>query len=74
MDELRPPTALPQHVLDQAEMRAAITAHDFGTVFRLARELGKISYSKIAAECGIKPERVGQLARSQGQITTTRSC
>ncbi|WP_235968392.1 tetratricopeptide repeat protein [Streptomyces mesophilus] len=51
-------------------MRAAITGHDFGTVFRLARELGNISYSKIAAECDIKPERVGQLARGQGQITT----
>ncbi|MGW5349139.1 hypothetical protein ACWERV_01285 [Streptomyces sp. NPDC004031] len=29
-------------------MRAAITAHDIGTVFRLARELGGIRYSKIA--------------------------
>jgi hypothetical protein len=51
-------------------MRAAITAHDFGTVFRLARELAGISYSKIAAECDIKPERVGTLARGKGSVTS----
>ncbi|MFI7244380.1 hypothetical protein [Streptomyces qinglanensis] len=51
-------------------MRAAIVAHDFGAVFFLARQLAKISYSKIAAECDIKPERVGTLARGQGRITS----
>jgi tetratricopeptide (TPR) repeat protein len=51
-------------------MRAAITAHDFGTVFRLARDLAGISYSKIAAECDIKPERVGTLARGKGSVTS----
>ncbi|MFJ4687804.1 XRE family transcriptional regulator [Streptomyces sp. NPDC088789] len=50
-------------------MRAAIKSHDFGTVFRLAREAG-VSYSKIAAECDMKPERVGLLARGQGIVTT----
>ncbi|WP_257230936.1 helix-turn-helix transcriptional regulator [Streptomyces sp. UH6] len=49
-------------------MRAALRAHDFGAVFRLARERAGISYSKLAAECGIKPERVGTLARGQGRI------
>ncbi|MFI0774791.1 XRE family transcriptional regulator [Streptomyces sp. NPDC021212] len=51
-------------------MRAAIVAHDFGVVFSLARDLAKISYSKIAAECDLKPERVGTLARGQGRITS----
>ncbi|WP_413800520.1 XRE family transcriptional regulator [Streptomyces iranensis] len=51
-------------------MRAAIVAHDFGAVFSLARDLARISYSKIAAECDIKPERVGTLARGQGRITS----
>ncbi|MDX3497853.1 XRE family transcriptional regulator [Streptomyces turgidiscabies] len=51
-------------------MSAAIRAHDFGTVFRLARSEAGISYSKIAAECDIKPERVGVLARGQGSVTT----
>ncbi|MFI0724619.1 hypothetical protein [Streptomyces sp. NPDC021224] len=51
-------------------MRAAITAHDIGTVFRLARELAGISYSKIAAECDIKPERVGTPARGKGSVTS----
>ncbi|MEU5306574.1 XRE family transcriptional regulator [Streptomyces noursei] len=65
-----PPTALPRGLLDHAEMRAALAAHDFGTVFRLARSEAGISYSKIAAECDIKPERVGLLARGVGSVTT----
>ncbi|MGY5131899.1 XRE family transcriptional regulator [Streptomyces nigrescens] len=51
-------------------MRTAIATHDFGTVFRLARSEAAISYSKIAAECDIKPERVGALARGHGSVTT----
>ncbi|MEU1106529.1 XRE family transcriptional regulator [Streptomyces tibetensis] len=51
-------------------MRAALTAHDFGTVFWLARAQAGISYSKIAAECDIKPDRVGLLARGHGAVTT----
>jgi hypothetical protein len=70
MTDYQPPTALPQHVLDRPDMRAAITAHDFGKVFFLARKWGHISYSKIAAECDIKPERVGTLAKGIGAITT----
>ncbi|MER0241112.1 XRE family transcriptional regulator [Streptomyces sp. HSW2009] len=38
-------------------------------MFRIARNMG-ISYSKIAAECDIKPERVGTLARGQGRVTS----
>lgn len=49
-------------------MRHALAAHDFGTVFRLAREEAGISYQRIAAECGIKPERVGSLARGRGRV------
>ncbi|OPF77849.1 hypothetical protein VT50_0220700 [Streptomyces antioxidans] len=70
MTAYEPPTALPRALLNRADMRAAITAHDFGTVFLLARAEAKISYSKIAAECGIKPERVGALARGDGSVTT----
>nr|WTB28794.1 helix-turn-helix domain-containing protein [Streptomyces sp. NBC_00830] len=51
-------------------MQRALISHDFGTAFRLARERAGISYSKIAAECDIKPDRVGTLARGQGRITT----
>lgn len=69
MTDYEPPTALPSHTFDSAEMRAAINGHDFGTVFRLARKAG-ISYSKIAAECDIKPERVGTLARGHGRVTS----
>jgi tetratricopeptide (TPR) repeat protein len=70
MTAYEPPTALPRVLLNRADMQAAITAHDFGTVFLLARADAKISYSKIAAECGIKPERVGALARGDGSVTT----
>lgn len=70
MTAYRPPTALPHKLFERADVRDAITAHDFGTVFRLARELAGISYSKIAAECDIKPERVGTLARGRGSVTS----
>jgi tetratricopeptide (TPR) repeat protein len=70
MTTYEPPTALPPHVLDRSDVRAAIAAHDFGTVFLLARKWAAISYSKIAVECDIKPERVGALARGEGRITT----
>ncbi|MEV6809832.1 helix-turn-helix transcriptional regulator [Streptomyces sp. NPDC051132] len=68
MTVIKPPTALSPALLDLPEMREALRAHDFGTVFRLARQEAGISYSKIAAECGIKPERVGALARGQGRV------
>ena len=70
MTGYEPPTALPSTLLQRADMRAALAAHDFGTVFRLARTEARISYSKIAAECDMKPDRVGLLARGQGSVTT----
>ncbi|MET7790458.1 helix-turn-helix transcriptional regulator [Streptomyces sp900116325] len=66
----QPPTALPRDLLNDDEMQRALISHDFGTAFRLARERAGISYSKIAAECDIKPDRVGTLARGRGRITT----
>ncbi len=66
----QPPTALPRDLLDDVAVQRALADHDFGAVFRLARDRAGISYSRIAAECDIKPERVGTLARGQGRITT----
>lgn len=66
----QPPTALPPGLLNDEDMQRALRAHDFGKVFRLARERAGISYSKIAAECDIKPDRVGTLARGHGRITS----
>ncbi|WP_411135077.1 XRE family transcriptional regulator [Streptomyces sp. C10] len=70
MTAYQPATALPRDFLNREDVRTAIAAHDFGTVFRLARSEAAISYSKIAAECDIKPERVGALARGHGSVTT----
>lgn len=67
---ITPPTALPPLLLEDPEMLRAVDRHDFGTVFRLARTRAGISYSKIAAACDIKPERIGTLARGQGSVTT----
>ncbi|MFH8660994.1 XRE family transcriptional regulator [Streptomyces afghaniensis] len=64
------PTALPRDLLNDEEMRRALETHDFGTVFRRAKSHAGISYSRIAAECDIKPDRVGTLAKGQGTITT----
>ncbi|MET9035294.1 helix-turn-helix domain-containing protein [Streptomyces mirabilis] len=66
----QPPIALPQDLLDEEEIQLALSTHDFGTVFRLARTRAGISYSQIAAECDIKPERVGTLAKGRGRITS----
>lgn len=65
-----PPTALPAELLNAEEMLRALRSHDFGTVFRLARIRAGISYSKIAAACDIKKERVSGLAKGTGRITT----
>ncbi|MYS32869.1 helix-turn-helix protein [Streptomyces sp. KhCrAH-43] len=65
-----PPTALPRDLLADDGVQRALGAHDFGAVFRVARERAGISYSKIAAECDIAPGRVGTLARGQGRITS----
>ncbi|MFC8664045.1 XRE family transcriptional regulator [Streptomyces sp. NPDC057199] len=70
MTGYEPTTALPRDLLNRADMKAAITAHDFGTVFLLARSQAGITYSQIASACDIKPERVGLLARGQGSVTT----
>ncbi|MEU5364245.1 helix-turn-helix transcriptional regulator [Streptomyces sp. NPDC005925] len=63
-------TALPAAILERGAVRAALAAHDFGAVFAVAREQAGISYARIAAQCGIKPERVGALARGEGSVTT----
>lgn len=67
---IQPPTALPRDLLDDEEVQRALSTRDFGTVFRIARSRAGISYSRIGAECDIKPERVGTLAKGQGRITT----
>ena len=63
-------TAIPAHVLDRSDMRDALARHDFGEVFVIARKWAGVSYSKIGEACGIKPERVGTLARGMGSITS----
>lgn len=66
----QPPIALPRDLLDEEDVRHALSTHDFGTLFRLARSKAGFSYSQIAAECDIKPERVGTLAKGRGRITS----
>ncbi|MFH9420541.1 XRE family transcriptional regulator [Streptomyces sp. NPDC017529] len=63
-------TALPCGFLEREDVADALAAHDFGTVFRLAKDAIGISYSRIAAACDIKPERVGTLARGVGRIAS----
>jgi tetratricopeptide (TPR) repeat protein len=65
-----PTAALPPHVLERRDVCEALARHDFGRVFALARKWGGISFSKIAESTGIKPERVGSLAKGRGSITT----
>ncbi|TDQ53790.1 helix-turn-helix domain-containing protein [Actinorugispora endophytica] len=65
-----PDAVLPDHVLARSDVREALAAHDFGTVFRLARKWGGISYSRIAIACDMNPARVGHLAKGNGRVTT----
>jgi len=66
----RPSTAPPALVLQRRDMREALAAHDFGTVFLLARKWAGFSYSRISDAIGIKAERIGRLARGDGTITS----
>lgn len=61
---------LPTELLARDDVRSALHRHDFGTVFRLVRKWDGISFSRIAAACDIKSERVGLLARGVGSVTT----
>ncbi|WP_237310088.1 XRE family transcriptional regulator [Streptomyces sp. AMCC400023] len=66
----QPPIALPRELLDEEETQHALRTHDFGTLFQLARARAGFSYSLIATECDIKPERVGTLAKGRGKVTS----
>lgn len=64
------PSPLPPHLLTRADVRDALARHDLGRLFHLVRKWGGISYLRIADVCGIKPERVGRLARGEGRVTS----
>lgn len=66
----QPPIALPRDLLDEEDTQHALRTHDFGTLFQLARSRAGFSYSQIATECDIKPERVGTLAKGRGRVTS----
>ncbi|MEU3460615.1 helix-turn-helix transcriptional regulator [Streptomyces sp. NPDC006733] len=70
MHNVTPPPTLPPRVLEREDVRQALSTRDFGRVFLLARQWGGISYNQIAEACGIKPERVGTLARGDTRITS----
>lgn len=70
MTGTEPSIALSCDFLNRDDVRALLASHDFGAVFRLMRIHAGVSYSKISAHSGIKPERVGALARGEGAITT----
>ncbi|MYW04781.1 hypothetical protein [Streptomyces sp. SID3343] len=70
MNDYVSPAALPPQILDRDDMRDALQVRDFGVVFTLARKWCGISFQKIGDACGIKAQRVGALARGEGQITT----
>ncbi|MET7934416.1 tetratricopeptide repeat protein [Streptomyces sp. NPDC005322] len=70
MQYVTPPTALPPRVLERDDVRGALAERDFGTVFRLARKWGGISYNQLGEACGIKSERVGTIARGDARITS----
>jgi transcriptional regulator with XRE-family HTH domain len=67
-----PRAAVPDEVRRREDVCDACARHDLGRLFYLVRKWGGISYSAIAECTGIKPERVGALARGEGEITSYR--
>ncbi|GAA4936015.1 hypothetical protein GCM10023224_16030 [Streptomonospora halophila] len=65
-----PRAALPARVLYREDVQEALVRRDFGRVFALVRRWGGISFSAIAESCDVKPERVGKLARGEGEVTS----
>lgn len=68
-----PSAALPLHVLDRDDMKDALSHHDFGAVFSLARKWAGISYAKISESTGIKPHSRSILGQHQLAIDGFRS-
>jgi transcriptional regulator with XRE-family HTH domain len=60
--------ALPPHLLEDPKLLAAFHRRDFAEVFTTAHRHG-ISYNKISEACGIKAERVSQIASGRRTVT-----
>jgi hypothetical protein len=61
--------ALTPALLADPRMAAALNRRDIGGVFAVAKESG-ISFGGIAAATGLPADRVGRLARGDGEITS----
>ncbi|MGW1253708.1 helix-turn-helix domain-containing protein [Streptomyces sp. NPDC002513] len=67
---MEPLTAIPRDVLERDDVRHALAAHEFGTLFKLIRKWTGISFNRIAEACDIKSSRVSQIARGEAVIST----
>ncbi|WP_307831200.1 helix-turn-helix transcriptional regulator [Nucisporomicrobium flavum] len=58
----------PQELLAQPEIRLALAARSFATVFTAAKNAG-LSYNRLAEATGIKAEKISLVARGAASIT-----
>ncbi|MEU5124644.1 hypothetical protein [Streptomyces mobaraensis] len=63
------PAALPPALLNDRRVAEALARRDVGALFALAHEAG-ISFNRISEACGIRAERVSQIARGHGTVTS----
>lgn len=64
------PAALPGRLLCDPRMRQALARRDIGAVFHLAHSEAGISFNKLAEATGIRAERVSQLTKGDGAVTS----
>ncbi|MFD9485089.1 hypothetical protein [Streptomyces sp. NPDC059991] len=65
-----PPGALPAALRRDPRFTEALARRDISTVFALAHTEGEISFNKISEACGIRAERVSQIARGIADVTS----
>ncbi|MFD3521403.1 helix-turn-helix domain-containing protein [Streptomyces sp. NPDC058653] len=62
--------ALPSVLRRDPRCVAAMARRDIGALFALAHHEAGISYNRIGEACGIRAERVSQIARGNGEVSS----
>lgn len=64
------PGLLAPDVLDRADVRAALTEHDFAAVFTLIKKWGGLSQNRIASACQLTPGKVSTIISGAQRVTS----
>ncbi|MFI1015296.1 helix-turn-helix domain-containing protein [Streptomyces sp. NPDC020965] len=64
------PGPLAPAVLDRADVRAALSEHDFAAFFALVKKWGGLSQNRIAVACGLTPGKVSTIISGRQRVTS----